>query len=205
MRGYRVCLSTHSPQVLDAIWALRHLKANGTSANAILDIFDAPHTQSMRRLADSVIEKELRVFYFDRESGKATDISQLDPSAEEDGKSGWGRAFRIQRQSQQSSGAVCGKFTAGASQVSFKRRSGRHTIWRTRGGPDYKPCGPKTDRMCFLEYSPPVGRHSMWIMRSNNTAECKPLGLCHRLSPRELAEGFLSSDRVEVHKLPTNR
>lgn len=90
MRGYRVCLSTHSPQVLDAIWALRHLKANGTSANAILDIFDAPHTQSMRRLADSVIEKELRVFYFDRESGKATDISQLDPSAEEDGKSGWG-------------------------------------------------------------------------------------------------------------------
>ena len=26
-RGYRVCLSTHSPQVLEAVWVLRHLKA----------------------------------------------------------------------------------------------------------------------------------------------------------------------------------
>jgi AAA domain, putative AbiEii toxin, Type IV TA system len=90
MRGYRVCLSTHSPQVLDAIWALRHLKANGASPDAILDIFDASHTQAMRRIAESVIEKELKVFYFDRNSGKATDISNLDPSAEEEGRSGWG-------------------------------------------------------------------------------------------------------------------
>ena len=41
MRDYRVCLSTHSPQVLDAVWALNHLKANGAKANALLDIFDA--------------------------------------------------------------------------------------------------------------------------------------------------------------------
>lgn len=90
MRGYRVCLSTHSPQVLDAVWALKHLKANGAKANVILDIFDAKHTQSMRRLADAVIAKELKVFYFDRESGRTSDISELDPTAEEEGKSGWG-------------------------------------------------------------------------------------------------------------------
>ena len=90
MRDYRVCLSTHSPQVLDAVWALKHLKANGATANAILDIFDAKHTQSMRGLADAVTAKELKVFYYDRESGKTSDISELDPSAEEDGKSGWG-------------------------------------------------------------------------------------------------------------------
>jgi AAA ATPase domain/AAA domain, putative AbiEii toxin, Type IV TA system len=88
-RGYRVCLSTHSPQVLDAIWALNHLKANGAKANAVLDMFAARRTQSMRKLADAVLKKDLRVFYFDG-NGKSVDISKLDPSAEEDGESGWG-------------------------------------------------------------------------------------------------------------------
>ena len=89
-RGYRVCLSTHSPQVLDAVWALKHLKANGADAHAILDIFEADNTQAMRKLADTVMEKALKVFYFDRENGRTRDISELDPSAEEEGRSGWG-------------------------------------------------------------------------------------------------------------------
>src|SRR6266481_2616313 len=89
-RGYRVCLSTHSPQVLDAVWALKHLKANGADAHAILDIFEADNTQAMRKLADTVMEKGLKVFYFDRENGRTRDISELDPSAEEEGHSGWG-------------------------------------------------------------------------------------------------------------------
>jgi hypothetical protein len=89
-RGYRVCLSTHSPQVLDAVWALKHLKANGADAHTILDIFEAENTQSMRKLAGTVMEKSLNVFYFDRETGNAKDISGLDPSAEEEGLSGWG-------------------------------------------------------------------------------------------------------------------
>jgi len=89
-RGYRVCLSTHSPQVLDAVWALKQLKANGADANVILKMFDADNTQSMRKLADTVMTKELKVFYFDRDAGKTRDISGLDPSAEEEGHSGWG-------------------------------------------------------------------------------------------------------------------
>src|SRR5712692_7626076 len=89
-RGYRVCLSTHSPQVLEAVWALKHLKANHAGASSLLEIFEAPNTQSMRRLADTVMEKTINVFYFDRDKGKTTDISELDPSAEEEGLSGWG-------------------------------------------------------------------------------------------------------------------
>lgn len=89
-RGYRVCLSTHSPQVLDAVWALKHLKANGAAPEALLDIFEADNTQSMRKLAETVMEKTLKVFYFDRKTGTANDISELDSSAEQDGDSGWG-------------------------------------------------------------------------------------------------------------------
>ncbi len=89
-RGYRVCLSTHSPQVLDAVWALKHLKANGADAQAILGVFEAENSQSMRKLADTAMGKALKVFYFDRDTGKTRDISELDPSAEEEGESGWG-------------------------------------------------------------------------------------------------------------------
>lgn len=89
-RGYRVCLSTHSPQVLDAVWALRQLKAYGAEAHTILELFEAENTQSMRKLADAAMSKVLKVFYFDRETGRTRDISELDPSAEEEGESGWG-------------------------------------------------------------------------------------------------------------------
>jgi hypothetical protein len=89
-RGYRVCLSTHSPQVLEAIWALRHLKENQASADALLTTFDAPRTQSMQELAQTVIAKKVKVYYFDADTGRTRDISVLDPAAEESGEAGWG-------------------------------------------------------------------------------------------------------------------
>jgi hypothetical protein len=89
-RGYRVCLSTHSPQVLEAVWALRHLKESGASALAFLSIFEAPNTQPMQKLAEKVMRKSLRVYYFDPVSGRTRDISALDPTEEEDGAAGWG-------------------------------------------------------------------------------------------------------------------
>lgn len=90
VRGYRVCLSTHSPQVLEAIWALKHLKANDAGAESFLEIFEAANTQAMRSWADKVMGKTLRVFYFNRQTGITSDISKLDPSDEQEGDSGWG-------------------------------------------------------------------------------------------------------------------
>src|SRR5216684_6549474 len=89
-RGYQVCLSTHSPQVLDAVWALKHLRENHAGAEALLNIFEASNSQAMRKLANTVMTKEVRVVYFNRETGRTSDISELDPSAEEEGLSGWG-------------------------------------------------------------------------------------------------------------------
>lgn len=89
-RGYRVCLSTHSPQVLDAIWALRHLRENEAPPEALLDVFDAPKTQTMMKLATNIMQKRARVYYFDREQGTTRDISSLDVSSEEESEAGWG-------------------------------------------------------------------------------------------------------------------
>jgi hypothetical protein len=89
-RGYRVCISTHSPQVLDGVWALQRLCEHGASASSLLKVFDAPQTPPMLQLAEKVMKRRVRVYYFDRDNGTTRDISHLDSSAEEAGESGWG-------------------------------------------------------------------------------------------------------------------
>lgn len=89
-RGYRVCLSTHSPQVLDAVWAVKHLRESGAHPRALLKVFEAPATPLMIGLAKRIMEKETKVYYFDREGGRTRDISKLDANAAEEGESGWG-------------------------------------------------------------------------------------------------------------------
>ncbi len=89
-RGYRVCISTHSPQVLDAVWALQRLRDNGASAPELLQVFDMEPTPGMVELAEKVMKKHVKVYYFDRKGGTTRDISSLDPNAEEQGEAGWG-------------------------------------------------------------------------------------------------------------------
>jgi AAA domain, putative AbiEii toxin, Type IV TA system len=89
-RGYRVCLSTHSPQVLDALWALKNLRENQAAPSALLKVFNVPETPGTLYIAEGVMKRLAKVYYFDREAGTTRDISQLDPDQEENGESGWG-------------------------------------------------------------------------------------------------------------------
>jgi hypothetical protein len=89
-RGYRVCLSTHSPQVLDAVWVLRYLKMAKADPKELLRVFEVPTTERMIGLARTVMKKQLKVHYFDRESGKTRDISDLDANSEDAIEAGWG-------------------------------------------------------------------------------------------------------------------
>lgn len=89
-RGYKVCLSTHSPHVLDMIWALRIIRENSASQNNVLDLFKVKKTQSMRKLAACILDKTYKVYYFDREKKITHDISKLDPGDELSFEAGWG-------------------------------------------------------------------------------------------------------------------
>ncbi len=89
-RGYRVCLSTHSPHVLDVVWALNVFKAHGAGSRRLLRLFDVEATQAMRSMAEKVLKKDARVYYFDPTSGETRDISDLDPGADYAGEAGWG-------------------------------------------------------------------------------------------------------------------
>lgn len=88
-RGYRVCLSTHSPHVLDVVWALRVLQANGGQEKDVLDLFSLRSSPSTKSLAQTALAKQMRVHYFQRD-GIVRDISTLDPGAEDGATAGWG-------------------------------------------------------------------------------------------------------------------
>ncbi|MCU0644259.1 MAG: ATP-binding protein [bacterium] len=88
-RGYRVCLSTHSPHVLDVVWALQKIKIHQADARLVLEIFGAKLTPSMQAVAEAALKKAMQVYFFDRE-GTAHDISQLDPGSSNELESGWG-------------------------------------------------------------------------------------------------------------------
>ena len=88
-RGYRVCVSTHSPHVLDLMWALRFLQDNEGGVADVLRLLGLQGTSPAKRLATAALESRLRVYYFSR--GRAVhDISQLDPGADNDAEREWG-------------------------------------------------------------------------------------------------------------------
>jgi energy-coupling factor transporter ATP-binding protein EcfA2 len=88
-RGYRVVVSTHSPVVLDLVWALRELKVlDGTEADvrSLFDLAKNPYTQKLARTA---LAKEHRVYFFERHR-RVEDISGLDPGSLSADEAEWG-------------------------------------------------------------------------------------------------------------------
>ena len=88
-RGYRVCVSTHSPHVLDLMWALHFIQGNNGNIADVLKLLRLPHTKPSKNLAQAALDSDLRVFYFSR-NASVHDISQLDPGADEDAEREWG-------------------------------------------------------------------------------------------------------------------
>ncbi|UQA55529.1 AAA family ATPase [Polyangium aurulentum] len=88
-RGYRVCLSTHSPHVLDVVWGLQFLKANGGEPGEVLEILGLSVNPSTKKLAKAALDKTFKVHSF-RRGAPVEDISGLDPTSESKEEAGWG-------------------------------------------------------------------------------------------------------------------
>ena len=94
-RGYRVVLSTHSPIVVTAIWALQRLAAHEASYQLVCDAFSVPpqYRTSLRAVAEAALTKSYATYmlaYSGTNQVTATDISSLDPGSDDDAVSGWG-------------------------------------------------------------------------------------------------------------------
>lgn len=94
-RGYRVVLSTHSPIVVTAVWALQRLAATHASYQLVCDAFSVPikDRPSLRPVAEAALGKLFATYVlsYDRDNQvTARDISSLDPGDDDDAVSGWG-------------------------------------------------------------------------------------------------------------------
>lgn len=91
-RGYKVILSTHSPQVLEMVWAVRMLQETGSPSENVLGLFDLHKTQYLQNMAEQVLSKKFKTYYFDRQgqSVNTLDISSLDPNDVKDEIADWG-------------------------------------------------------------------------------------------------------------------
>ena len=88
-RGYKVCLSTHSPQVLELVWAMETMRKTKGRADALLDLFGAKHSKPLRDMAETAMTKTSKVYYFDP-TGPVQDITQLDPTSSAAQEASWG-------------------------------------------------------------------------------------------------------------------
>jgi len=91
-RGYKVIVSTHSPQILEMVWAICTLQKVNSASENILKIFNLHKTGYLQKMADSVIMKTFKTYYFDRQQDQVNvrDISSLDPFDLESAVSDWG-------------------------------------------------------------------------------------------------------------------
>jgi hypothetical protein len=94
-RGYRVTLSTHSPVVLDVVWAVSNLRdlKRADAVSALRKIFELPAKDAqIRGTLETALQKSYRTYFFERKVGEVTiqDISTLDPGANDENVNGWG-------------------------------------------------------------------------------------------------------------------
>jgi hypothetical protein len=89
-RGYRVCLSTHSPHVLDMVWAPRVFSEKHAPPDRLLELFGVSASPKNQKIAADILTKTLKVYYFDREANQAMDISRLDADSEVTAENTWG-------------------------------------------------------------------------------------------------------------------
>ena len=88
-RGYKVVISTHSPVVLDMVWALRLFRENAGTEEDVRGLFELPASPHAKALATTAMKKRTAVYFF-RRNGEVRDISTLDPAAPDRGEAEWG-------------------------------------------------------------------------------------------------------------------
>lgn len=93
-RGYRVCLSTHSPYVLELVWAIQVLQRSRSPnrEKAVLEALSVSG-RTMRSIAETLLNRSIRAYALTFDSQlkhRCTDISALDLESPDPVAAGWG-------------------------------------------------------------------------------------------------------------------
>lgn len=91
-RGAKLVLSTHSPIVLETIWAIQRLAENKAAPRHVLEVFGVEGRRDLLPLARRALAARFRVFALDYRRGavESQDISDLDPASPKHAEAFWG-------------------------------------------------------------------------------------------------------------------
>ncbi len=95
-RGYKVCMSTHSPYVLELMWAIGALRASRSPrrVRAVLEALNvSDRGKEMQSMARNLLTKDIRAYAltFDADrKHRCTDISDFDLDSHDPNVAGWG-------------------------------------------------------------------------------------------------------------------
>lgn len=88
-RNYKILIATHSPYILDVIWAIKTAQDVGGFAKDILRILHLPTNNRTRSIAESALRAKFNTYYFQRNL-PAEDISELNLDSSNKSENGWG-------------------------------------------------------------------------------------------------------------------
>lgn len=93
-RGYKVVLSTHSPVVLDVVWAIQEIKKHEADPLLLMKLFNLENSPGMKELCEDIVgNKSFASYFFDKQEKRKVNvknISSLDPGDDDALISGWG-------------------------------------------------------------------------------------------------------------------
>lgn len=93
-RGYKLIVSTHSPMILELLWAIKNLQENKSNSNLLFDLFSISKSPLIRKIFDDVLKnKTFKTYYFDNSFVNGVtvkDISTLDPNSMDEHIANWG-------------------------------------------------------------------------------------------------------------------
>lgn len=100
-RGYRVIISTHSPVLLESVWAIRCLQEENCQSKYLYELFELKESGEITQLFDDILQnKQFLTYSFNQEKDGVLvqDISSLDPFASDSAIAHWGGLTRFSSQ-----------------------------------------------------------------------------------------------------------
>jgi len=96
-RGYKVIVSTHSPVLPEAMWALKYLQEVDATTDELFALFDLKKNSPQAEVFDEVLKERFQAYYFNFVDSQVTveDISSLDPSDQHTWVADWGGLTRF--------------------------------------------------------------------------------------------------------------
>jgi hypothetical protein len=93
-RGYKVVVSTHSPLILDVVWAIKRLAEHGSRWELLCKAFGLGRSAAVRDVLRHAFKCDYRVYFLDLDHKtqlvNTRDISNLDPDSANENEADWG-------------------------------------------------------------------------------------------------------------------